>query len=67
MGGWYSNGDRWFAGRKTLSKPFCWTPTEPFTFGGKRFIALYPCVAFSTKNWGFIVQKLWDSHTYGRE
>lgn len=56
-----------FGKRKTLAKPYCWTPTEPFTFGGKRFIALYPCIAFETKNFGFVCQRLWDSVTMARE
>jgi hypothetical protein len=56
-----------FGKGKTLSKPYCWTPTKPFTFGGKRFIALYPCMAFETKNFGFICQKLRDRVAIARE
>lgn len=59
--------ERWFAARCTLKKPYCFTPSEAFYFGGKRYIPLYPCIAFATLNFGFIIQRLWDSQTWGRE
>jgi hypothetical protein len=48
-------------------KPFCWTPSKAFYFGGKRFIALYPCIAFETSNFGHVIQKTSDGLTSGRE
>lgn len=42
--------------RKTLANPFTWTPTEPFYFGGNHFIPLYPCAAYETLNFGWVVQ-----------
>ena len=58
---------QWLGKRKTLKKPFCWTPAKPFSFGGRQFIALYPCVAFETKNFGWVLQKLWYGMTIARE
>lgn len=58
---------QWVGNRKTMKKPFCWTPTKPFMFGGRRFIALYPCLAFETKNFGWVVQKSWDGMTMAKE
>lgn len=51
------NGPHWFAAKHTIQKPYCWTPTKPFYFGGKLFIPLYPCAAFATKNFGHIIQR----------
>lgn len=59
-------GPRWVGYRKTMTKPFCWTPTEPFSFDGKRFIALYPCAAWETRNFGWIAQKTWNGITLAR-
>ena len=63
----YANGAQWLAARHTINSPLCFTPTEEFSFGGKRFIPLYPCAAFATKSFGFVVQKTWEGLTYGRE
>lgn len=60
-------GDRWFAARNTLHKPYCWTPHHPFWFGGKQFIGLYPCVAGATRDHGFIIQKGPNGLIWGRE
>lgn len=60
INGWDGTCERWFAARRTMANPFCWTPTEPFVFGGKRFIALYPCIAFATRNFGWICQQRWN-------
>jgi len=57
----------WFANEATIKKPICWTPTKPFQFGGRRFIALYPCIAFATLNAGNIIQRLPNSLVLGRE
>ena len=48
-------------------KPLCWTPTKEFWFGGKKFIPLYPCIAFETVNHGHVIQKLWDHMVYSQE
>ena len=56
-----------YESRYTLVKPYCWTPTESFYFGGKRYLALYPCASFETKNFGWVVQRMWDRTTIGRE
>ena len=61
------HGPAWFAAKYTLHFPFCWTPTTPFWFGGKRYEASYPCVAFNGKNFGFIIQRRADGLTFGRE
>lgn len=60
-------GERWFAARNKPDKPFCFTPAKHFWFGGKRFIPLYPCQAFATRNFGFIYQRLWDRVIVGAE
>lgn len=47
-----------FPGTKhSLEKPYCWTPTTPFYWGGKQFVWGYPCIAFETSNFGWISQK----------
>jgi len=56
--------DHWKAKKR---KPYCWTPTKPFYFGGKRFIALYPCIAFETTNFGHVIQKTWEGLKSARE
>ncbi len=53
----HADGERWFAARNTLEKPYCWTPTEPFTFGGRQYVRLYPCIAYATQNFGWVIQK----------
>jgi hypothetical protein len=63
----HGNCERWFAARSTLHAPFCFTPTERFHFGGEEYIPLYPCVAFATRNFGFIIQRKWNGFTWGRE
>lgn len=60
------SGREWFAAGCTLAKPFCWSPTKTFCFGGKRFIALYPCTAHETKNFGWIIQRGPEGLTLGR-
>ena len=57
----------WPARGHTLQKPFCWTPTKPFVFGGRQYVALYPCAAWEGKNFGYVLQKRWDGMTWGRE
>ena len=47
----------WLGKGATLSKPFCWTPTAPVYFGGKRLIPLYPCIAFESSNFGWVLQR----------
>lgn len=60
-------GTFWPGHNRNLTNPFCWTPVKAFTFGGRRFIPLYPCIAFDTKNAGFVVQKTWEGVTIARE
>lgn len=60
-------GDRWFAAKNKLGKPFCWTPTKGFRFGGKQFIPLYPCVAYATRDFGHIIQQGPYGLIWGRE
>lgn len=50
-------GERWFAARNTANKPYCFTPTKPFWFGGKKYVGLYPCIAFATRDFSFIAQR----------
>lgn len=52
-----SNGDKWFAAKNTLTRPYCWTPHQPFIYGGRQFVGLYPCIAFATKDFGHIIQQ----------
>lgn len=59
-------GNRWIGYNKVMTKPYCWTPSKEFYFGGRKFIPLYPCAAWETKNFGWIAQKLWDRVTLAR-
>jgi len=63
----FNHGTRWLGKNRKMNKPYCWTPTEYFHFGGKQFIPLYPCVAFETRNFGYVIQKLWDHMVIGQE
>ncbi len=50
-------------GRKpkySFRKPFCWTPKEKFSWGGKTFVWGYKCIAFETENFGNVIQQ--DPH-----
>jgi len=60
----FGRSDHW---RASARKPFTWTPTKPFWFGGKQFIALYPCAAFESVNFGYVIQKKWDGLISARE
>jgi hypothetical protein len=42
---------------KSSQEPYCWTPAKSFYFGNKRFVWGYPCIAFETTNFGFVIQK----------
>jgi len=55
--------ERWFAAKATKDKPYEFIPTQPFTFGGKQFVAGVLCKAFATRNFGWIVQ----GKTFARE
>lgn len=72
------NYDNWIGKNRKLSgksnawnsknrKPFCWTPAKRFYFGDKEFIPLYPCIAFETRNFGYVIQRRWDGLVSGRE
>lgn len=61
------HGGQWVAAKNTLQRPFCWTPEKAFYFGGKRFVGLYPCVAFATENFGHVVQQGPDGLVSGKE
>jgi hypothetical protein len=53
--------------KRRMAKPYCWTPSKPFYFGGKRYVPLYPCIAFETRNFGWIIQKGPYGTILGRE
>lgn len=56
LASWRAHGQEWFAAYNTLTTPYCWTPSKNFYFI-KEFIALYPCIAFTTRNFGSIIQR----------
>jgi hypothetical protein len=56
--------DNWNAKQR---KPYCWTPSKGFCFGNQQFIALYPCIAFETRNFGHVIQRRWDRMVSGME
>ena len=60
-------GNQWVAAYSTLERPLCWTPAKPFYFGGKDFVWGYPCIAYATQNFGWVVQKGPHGVVIGRE
>lgn len=61
------NLNRFSGARYKLDRPFCWTPGKVFFFGGRQFIGLYPCIAFETGNFGWVIQRTWAGMTIARE
>lgn len=60
-------GPYWVAARYSVHKPYCWTPAKPFWFGGKQFVWGYPCIAYATANFGWVIQKGPHGFVIGRE